>query len=50
MSHDKVHGADETAHRMRFAMQSEAIIVAFDDAKEVIDSAAASIRVRIEVN
>lgn len=34
---------------MRFAMQSEAIIGASDDAKEVIDSAAASIRVRIEV-
>lgn len=31
-------------------MQSEAIIVAADDANEAIDTAAASIRVRIEVS
>ena len=49
MSHNSVHSADEIARRVQFAMQNEALIGASDDAKEVIDSAAAGIRVRIEV-
>ena len=49
LAHGEGYGADDIARQVTCAMQSEASIVAADDAKEVIDSAAASIRLRMEV-